>query len=129
MPKTPGKPPLSIVSDATTGIRPPRKLGQHGLALWSAVMSEFHIEDRGGVELLCLACQALDRAEALAAAIERDGHTIYSRTGVPRTHPSIKDELALRAFIAKTIERLGISVEAVKPPGRPPGRGSWPLVT
>jgi hypothetical protein len=130
MPKTPEKPPLSIVSDETTTIRPPRPLGQHGTALWNRVQSEYAIGDCGGVELLCLACQALDRAENLADAIVRDGATIYSRTGVPKAHPAVKDELACRAFVVRTLEKLGINYEAIKSPGRPPGgRGSWPLVT
>ena len=123
MAKTPEKPPLSLVASETAVISPPRPLGPHGASLWQRVMREYGIADTGGIELLCQACQALDRAENLADAIARDGATIYSRTGVPRSHPSIKDELACRAFVVRTLERLGISIEAVKPPGRPPSGG------
>jgi hypothetical protein len=87
------------------------------------VQREYAIADVGGRELLAQACAAEDRAESLAAAIARDGDVIYSRTGVPRTHPAVKDELACRAFVVRTLERLGISIEAVKPPGRPPSGG------
>src|SRR5262249_62350235 len=80
--------------------------------------------DGGGFELLSQACAAKDTAESLAAAIARDGHVIYSRAGVPRTHPAVKDELQCRAFVCRTLERLGISIEAVKPPGRPPSGGA-----
>jgi hypothetical protein len=125
MPKTPGKPPFSIVSDETVGISPPRKLGSQGTALWDRVQREYAIADCGGVELLCLAAQALDRAESLAEAIARDGATIYSRTGVPRSHPGIKDELQLRAFVVKTIEKLGINFESIKPIGRPSAAIGW----
>ena len=84
------------------------------------------IIDRGGVELLAQACQAADRAEALAEAIARDGSVVYSRSGVPKSHPAIKDELANRAFVVRTLERLGLNVEAVKPgPGRPPSALGW----
>jgi len=78
------------------------------------------IHDTGGIELLAQACAAEDRAENLADAIARDGEVIHSRTGVPKTHPAVKDELACRAFIVKTLERLGLNVEAIKQPGRPP---------
>jgi hypothetical protein len=119
MPKPPDKPPLSLVASETIGISPPRPLGPHGASLWQRVMREYGISDTGGIELLAQACQALDRAEALADAIARDGATIYSRTGVPKTHPACKDELACRAFVVKTLERLGLNVEAISKPGRP----------
>jgi hypothetical protein len=125
MPKSPEKPPLSIVTSETTGIRPPRQLGQHGTALWNRVQAEYAISDIGGIEILAQACAALDTAEALAEAIARDGRVIYTRTGVPRAHPAIKDELNCRAFIVRTLERLGINVESIKTPGRPGRPLSW----
>ena len=84
------------------------------------------VADRGGVELLAQACAALDRAEVLAAAIATDGAIFYTRTGVPRSHLAVKDELACQAFVVRTLERLGLNVEAVKPVGRPPGIGGRP---
>jgi hypothetical protein len=125
MPRTPPQPALSIVSPETTGGSPPRELGRHGRKLWDEVQAAYAITDRGGVELLAQACAALDRAEALAAAIATDGPVIYSRTGVPRTHPAVKDELACRAFVVRTLERLGLNVEAVKPVGRPTNFSGW----
>jgi hypothetical protein len=125
MPKTPETPPFSIVAGETTVVSPPRALGPHGTALWNRVMAEYRIADCGGLELLCQACQALDRAEALAEAIARDGAVIYSRAGIPRAHPAVRDELQARAFVVKTIEKLGINFEAVKPPGRPPSPIGW----
>jgi hypothetical protein len=87
--------------------------------------SRYRIDDCGGIELLAQACQALDRAEALAETIARDGDVIHSRTGVPRTHPAVRDELQLRAFIVKTLEKLGLNVETIKPIGRPPNPTGW----
>jgi hypothetical protein len=117
------KQPLTLVSPGSTGAGPPRPLGQHGTALWNAVTAEYRIEDAGGVELLAQACAASDRVEALAQEINTDGEIIRTRTGA-RAHPGLKDEIALRAFIVRTIERLGLNFEAVRPgAGRPPGRG------
>jgi hypothetical protein len=115
MTKSAGTSPLTLIHPAPIGISPPRALGAHGTALWNRVQAEYRIEDIGGIELLTQACQALDRAEALAAAIARDGEVIHTRTGVPKTHPAVKDELACRAFVVRTIERLGLNVEAIKP--------------
>jgi hypothetical protein len=125
MPKTPAKPAFSIVSPEATGGSPPRDLGQHGRKLWDEVQAAYGIADRGGIELLAQACATLDRAEALAAAIAADGPVIYTRTGVPRSHPAVKDELACRAFVVRTLERLGLNVEAVKSVGRPTGNLGW----
>jgi hypothetical protein len=60
-----------------------------------------------------------------AAAIATDGAVVYTRTGVPRSHPSAKDELACRAFVVRTLERLDLNVEAVKPVGRRTGNLGW----
>jgi hypothetical protein len=125
MPKIP-QPALSLVSSATTVVGPPRDLGQQGRKLWDEIQAAYGITDRGGIELLAQACAACDRAEALAEAIARDGSVVYSRAGVPKSHPAAKDELACRAFVVRTLERLGLNVEAVKPgPGRPPSAFGW----
>ena len=122
MPKTSAPPTFSIVSPETTSGSPPRDLGRHGRKLWDEIQAAYAIDDRGGCELLAQCCAALDRAEALAAAIATDGAIIYTRTGVPKSHPGCKDELNCRAFIVRTLEQLGLNVEAVRPgPGdRPP---------
>jgi hypothetical protein len=125
MPKIPAQPALSIVSPATTGGSPPRDLGQHGRKLWDEVQAAYGISDRGGIELLAQACASLDRAEQLAAAIATDGAIVYTRAGAPRSHPAVKDELACRAFVCRTLERLGLNVEAVKPVGRPFRNAGW----
>jgi hypothetical protein len=115
------KPPLTVVDLAASGPAPPRKLGQHGLDLWLSVMAEYQIEDRGGIELLAQACGALDRIEALAERISADGEIVMVR-GVPKPHPCLRDELAARSFVCRTLERLGLNLEAVKPIGRPGGK-------
>jgi len=125
MAKSPEKLPFSVVSGRAAIISPPRPLGPHGTALWNRVQAEYRIDDCGGVELLAEACQALDRAESLAAAIARDGEVVRSRTGVPKTHPAVREELGYRSFVVKTLERLGLNVETVKAPGRPPKPTGW----
>ena len=58
-------------------------------------------------------------------AIDRDGETVHSRAG-PKPHPALRDELALRAFIVRTIERLGLNVEAIKTSAGHPLRDAPP---
>jgi Phage terminase, small subunit len=88
-------------------------------------MTEYRIEDRGGIEILAQCCASLDRAENLAEAIARDGEVVHSRTGVPKSHPAIRDELAARAFVCRTLERLGLNIETIKSQGRPPRSFGW----
>jgi len=122
MTKKPAKPSLKLVSSTTPpGQQPPRKLGQHGLALWRTITSEYSITDAGGVEILMQICAATDRVEALAAQINDEGETITTK-GVPRTHPLLRDEIQYRAFICRGLQRLGLNIEALKPVGRP---GTW----
>jgi P27 family predicted phage terminase small subunit len=125
MPRNPPQPPLSVVTSATTGIQPPRQLGRHGKQFWERVQAEYAVRDAGGIELLMQCCSAIDRAEALAEIIAREGEVIHTRTGTIKSHPAVRDELTARALVMKAIARLGIDSEAIKSPGRPTGYSSW----
>ena len=89
---TPQKPPLKLIGPDATIPEPPRALGPAGMQLWQRIQTEFSIRDAGGVELLTLAAQALDRAESLSAAIATEGETIVTKSGI-RSHPALRDEL------------------------------------
>jgi hypothetical protein len=102
--------------------QPPRPLGKHGTALWRSITSEYDVSDASGREFLCLAAQALDRAEECAARIAADGPIVTTNSGA-KEHPLTKAELQNRAFVARTLDRLGLTYEPVKAPGRP--AGSW----
>ena len=76
--------------------------------------------DSGGRELLLLACQALDRAEALREQIDEEGEIVSDTRGNRRDHPGLKHELQNRSFIAKALARLGLNLETpVRGVGRP----------
>jgi hypothetical protein len=61
MAKAADKPPLTLIDPASTGVAPPRKLGEHGLSLWNSVQNAYRIDDVGGIELLAQACAARRR--------------------------------------------------------------------
>jgi hypothetical protein len=122
--KGPDKPTLSVINPASTGIEPPRKLGEAGRVLWDRVQAEYRIEDIGGTELLMQCCLAADRAQSLADTIDRDGETIHTKAGL-KGHPCLKDELAARSFVVRTLQRLGVTEEVLKPVGRPPKSSGW----
>jgi hypothetical protein len=91
--------------------------------LWSTITSEYNITDAGGIEILMQVCAATDRVESLAEQINEEGETIMIK-GVPKSHPLLRDEIQIRAFVVRGLQRLGLNVEAVKPVGRPPA-GGW----
>jgi hypothetical protein len=92
------------------------------MALWRSVQHAYRIDDAGGTARLGKACAASDRVEALAERISADGEVVNTRAG-PKAHPALRDELAGRAFIVRTLERLGLNVETIKPVGRPSKTG------
>ena len=115
---------LKLVPAPPAHGEPPRPLGVQGLDLWRRIQSEYAIRDTGGMELLTQACQGLDRAEELAARIAKDGAVIQGRFG-PQAHPALKAEMEARAFVCRTLQRLGLNLEPVKRPGRPGSVAGW----
>jgi hypothetical protein len=114
-------PPLSVVNLPSSAPKPPANLGPAGATLWRSIMAEYDISDAGGQALLEQAAAAYDRAERLRVEIDRDGEIVRGRAGM-REHPGLRGELAARSFICRTLQRLGINLEAVRmAPGRPAG--------
>ncbi len=74
-----------------------------------------------GLEMLGQACAALDRAEECRAIVDQEGILLTMKGGV-RENPAAKLELANRAFVVRTLSRLGLDVEAIKAVGRPSKR-------
>jgi hypothetical protein len=118
------QPSLTVVSPDFSIPTPPIKLGDAGQSLWNRIQTEYAITDAGGVELLAQICGAADTVEALSAQIAQDGAVVRTRTG-PKPHPALRDLLNHRAFIARTMTKLGIDVEPVKPMGRPSKPNAW----
>jgi hypothetical protein len=111
------KPPLSLVNLPSSLPQPPANLGPAGANLWRSIVAEYDIPDSGGQALLEEACAARDRAERLRVEIDRDGEIIRGRNGI-REHPGLRAELAARSFICRSLQRLGINLEAIRSPSR-----------
>jgi hypothetical protein len=106
--------PLSIVNLPSSIPKPPKNLGPAGATLWRSIMAEYDIPDAGGQTLLEQAAAAYDRAERLRIEIDRDGEIIRGRNGL-REHPGLRAELAARSFVSRSLQRLGLNLEAVRP--------------
>jgi hypothetical protein len=116
------KPRIHLVSDTdkahASGPQPLATLGKAGRTLWDQIAAEFDISDINTRAMLSLICESTDRAARLRAAIDATGEVIMIR-GVPKAHPAIRDEIACRAFIARTLARMGLEPTVSR--GRPGG--------
>jgi hypothetical protein len=102
-------------------VQPPGKLGAVGMSLWTDIVAAYEFSDRASYETLFQACAAAERAAALRAVIDRDGEVIRTKAG-PKGHPCLRDEIAYRSFVVRTLARLGLDLEPVHSgPGRPGG--------
>jgi hypothetical protein len=115
--------PKKLTSTSPSGnepsVSPTRPLSKPGRTLWDDVLKEYDITDPGGKELLHQACEALDQAASLRRIIDKDGELITTRNGSLREHPALKPELARKAFVVRTLARLGLHVEPLRSVGRP----------
>ena len=114
------KPPFSVVGSSLSPSfpEPPGQLGSPGLNLWRRIQTEYRVVDSGGVELLFQICGAADRLAEVCDAISRDGVVIATKNGL-KSHPALRDEVALRSFIARSLARMGLNLEPLRSPGRP----------
>jgi hypothetical protein len=116
-------PDLAVVDLASIASAPPANLGEAGIRFWEGITAEYDISDAGGRALLEQAAFAYNRAERLRIEIERDGEILHGRNGA-REHPGMRGELAARALVCRTLQKLGINLEPVRlSSGRPSGPG------
>lgn len=116
-------PKLSVVNaDAQhSGPQPPPHLGEDGRKLWLDIQRAYQIDDPGGLVLLRVACEALDRAESCRQLIDEQGAMLTIR-GIPRAHPALAAERDARAAIVRAIRNLNLDLEPLKAIGRPAGQ-------
>jgi hypothetical protein len=83
---------------------PPRELGAHGKKLWDRVQAEYRIVDIGGIEVLAQICAAVDTLETLAGIVRAEGVVIQT-SSTRKTHPAIREQTQLRAFVVRSLHR------------------------
>jgi hypothetical protein len=98
----------------------PPHLSADGRQLWIDIQSAYQIDDPGGLVLLRVAAEALDRAERCRRLIDEQGEMLTVR-GMPRAHPALAAERDARAAIVRAIRNLNLDLEPLKAIGRPPG--------
>ena len=78
-------------------VNPPLGLSGRSQSLWRAVLASGRAKSPGRLALLAETLAALDRADACARAVDRDGLTVTTpRSGVAHAHPLLLAELTFR---------------------------------
>jgi hypothetical protein len=109
-------PQLSIIGPPPmpTTPPPPRHLDEIGRQLWSQITEQFEWSDRGSDEVLAQLCAARQRAERCIRIIDEQGEMLTMR-GQIKAHPLLREELANRAFVVRSLAKLGLDLEPLRP--------------
>lgn len=87
----------------------PSSLGKTGRIFWRRVHATWGDFDARHLELLRMACEALDRAEQAREAIRRDGITVPTADGTSiKSHPALGVERDCRIGFARLMRELGL---------------------
>jgi hypothetical protein len=105
------KPATAMPLPATTeaGPRPVTLTGERE-RLWNDIRARYVLESASEA-LLRTACEALERAAALAEQVSMEGATFRDRFGGFKTHPAATLERDFRGLAARTLSQLATRLE------------------
>jgi phage terminase small subunit len=103
---------------------PPKHLSAARKRLWRHILARFGPLEAHTVELLRLACEALDRADEARAILAASTLVVEGRSG-PRAHPAVGIERDARLAAARLLRECGFDLQdpdQTGPPSRWGGR-------
>ena len=104
----------------------PSHLKAAGAAFFESVRAEYGIHDSGGLALLSVAAEALDRMREAQAAIKKHGAMVADRYGQLKTNPACTLERDSRNGLLSALRQLHLDIEPLKAgPGRPTSPPGW----
>jgi P27 family predicted phage terminase small subunit len=102
---------------------PPAHLARPGRELWRQIQDQFVVADAGGLALLTVACEALDRCrQAQTALLEAGSLTVVDQRGALKTHPAVTIERDAWGVMSRALKQLNLDVLPAGNPGRPATR-------
>jgi phage terminase small subunit len=94
-------------------IRVPNHLSSGSGKLYRRLADEYRLDQEPhALEVLRLACEALDRCAQAREAIEKDGPFVTNRFGEKRPHPGIGVERDSRIAALRALRELSLDGEA-----------------
>ena len=98
----------------------PTHLASEGKRFWTDVVAEYGEDlEPFELQLLRLACEALDRGVQSRKALRRHGLTYVSPQGAPVARPEVALEKASRAAFAQLVKQLGLGAVEDEPEDEP----------
>jgi Phage terminase, small subunit len=101
-------PELTVIEADANGTSTRRKPDTRGAKLKQSILTEYGLDDPANAELLEQICSAIDRLDAVAQRIARDGVMLRGQRG-QRPHPLLKIEATLRGFVVRSLAKLGVA--------------------
>src|SRR5210317_108131 len=89
----------------------PAQLGEQGRKFYRNLVEYYGIDDAGGLELVTIAAQCVDRMHAADQAIDELGLLVLDRYNKPRANPAIAIEERARTGLLAAIRQLGLDLE------------------
>lgn len=96
---------------------PPPHLSPATKRFWRSVVQEFVLEQHD-LQLLRLACENLDGAEAARQQVAREGRIFLDAKGRPKSHPAVSQHRDCSVIATRILRELRLSDTA--PDARPP---------
>lgn len=107
-------------SNTNNGAIPcPKHLKRDGKRLFKRITDEYTL-DTHHIELLRLACEALDRASEARKALDTHGTIFMDRHGQPKPRPEAKILNDSRIAAARLLREIGLDAQEPETTPRPP---------
>lgn len=101
-------------------MKAPQHLNSDGRRLFESLTQEYSISDSGGVALVTVAAECLDRMRQAQAAIAEHGPVVKTGTDSVKSNPATKLEVDSRNGFLAALRQLNLDLEPLRDnPGRP----------
>lgn len=90
---------------------PPSHLKTGARSMWKKLLTDYLIEDAGGLALLQAACESFQRAQEARRLIDKEGAVIKDRFGQRKAHPAVSIERDNRAQMISALRALKLAPE------------------
>lgn len=89
---------------------PPRHCSAAAKRIFREIVSEYSIEDAGGLKILAAGCEAWDRARKAREEIDKLGMMVADRWGQPKINPLCAVERDSRAQWLQSLKLLKLDI-------------------
>ena len=91
-------------------MKAPKHLRKSAKTFFMAMLSDYEINDAGGLALLRAAAEAFERAEDARKLIKKEGAVIIDRFSQKKPHPAVSIERDARGQLISAIRALKLEV-------------------